>query len=387
MDGSANSPRKEATRELTCAQRAVGAAQRRLLAAIAECERIEAWREDDAEDLAAWVSGELGLSRWAARRRIAAAGALPHLPRLTTALEEGSLSIEKVVELCRFAQPATEKKLISWARRVSLSAIKDRADREKRPPLDEIAEDHKRRSFSFWWTDEGRFLQLAGSLPADQGAVVASALDRMAGRLPDIILDEDELVFPEDSLDARRADALYTMASATIANDQDADRATVVVHADLGALAGDGGCEVQGAGAIHAETARRLACDGRIQLALHDDHGQVVGVGRVSRIPPPWIQRLLRHRDGGCTFPACENKRFLHAHHIHHWVRGGETNMDNLVLICSSHHRLVHEYRWGVELDPDGATRWFRPSGIEYLPAARAIGLPERAPPLIPAVI
>ena len=92
----------------------------------------------------------------------------------------------------------------------------------------------------------------------------------------------------------------------------------------------------------------------------------------MSRTPTPWMKRLLWHRDGRCTFPTCEHRRFLHAHHILHWIRGGETKLDNLVLICSFHHKLVHEYGWSVTLGRDGETRWFRPAGREYAPASPA---------------
>ena len=101
--------------ELRSAQKAVGTDQRRLLAAILECERVESWRDDDAEDLAAWVSCELGISRWAARRRINAAHELPHLPRIELALEGGSLSLEKVVKLSRFADLGATGKSLSDA--------------------------------------------------------------------------------------------------------------------------------------------------------------------------------------------------------------------------------------------------------------------------------
>jgi len=230
---------------------------------------------------------------------------------------------------------------------------------------------------------DGRRLGLKGSLPADQGAVVAKALDRMADRAPDIIDDDDQrTISSEESLEVRRADALVAMASRGIACDQDADRATVVVHAELGALCGDAGaCEIECGPVIHPETARRLSCDARLQLVLHDGAGEAVGIGRVSRTPPPWLLRQLRHRDRGCTFPGCESRRFLHAHHLEHWGRGGPTDLDNLLLVCTFHHKLVHEYGWRVELDLPGAPSWFRPNGRRFDPGLRAPQGPERAPP------
>jgi hypothetical protein len=106
---------------------------------------------------------------------------------------------------------------------------------------------------------------------------------------------------------------------------------------------------------IHPETARRLSCDARVQVVVHDRTGEAVGIGRVARTPPPWLVRQLRHRDRGCTFPGCESRRFLHAHHIEHWTRGGPIELDNLILVCTLHHKLVHEYGWTVEQDLPGA--------------------------------
>jgi hypothetical protein len=46
----------------------------------------------------------------------------------------------------------------------------------------------------------------------------------------------------------------------------------------------------------------------------------------------------------------------------------GPTDLDNLVLVCYWHHKLVHEHRWVVKLVPDGNAVWFRPDGRPYDP-------------------
>jgi len=75
------------------------------------------------------------------------------------------------------------------------------------------------------------------------------------------------------------------------------------------------------------------------------------------------IKRALRARDKGCSFPGCHHTRFVDAHHIEHWSAGGETSLNNLVLLCSRHHRLVHE--GGFRIERDYQDRWFfkRPDG------------------------
>jgi hypothetical protein len=193
--------------------------------------------------------------------------------------------------------------------------------------------------------------------------VVARALERLADTLPVMPGEEDPW-----SAEARRADALVALASVRIASDADPDRATVVVHARLdGLLSGRGGCELEGGAAIHPETARRLACTARVQMVFEDEGGQPVRLGRMTREPPPWMLRQLRYRDHECRFSGCGARQFLQAHHIVWWEHGGPTDLDHLLLICTFHHKLVHEYGWAVRRDPNGDVQWFLPDGTRYL--------------------
>jgi hypothetical protein len=192
--------------------------------------------------------------------------------------------------------------------------------------------------------------------------VVAKALERLAEQLPAMPGEEDAVC-----AGARKADALVALCSSGIAADADPDRATVVVHAPLDALVSGGrGCELEGGGVIHPETARRLLCNGRVQAVIEDEAGQPVRLGRTSREPSAWMMRQLRYRDQECRFPGCGARRFTQAHHIVWWERGGPTDLENLLLVCTFHHKLVHEYGWGLRRDPDGAARWFRPDGSRY---------------------
>ncbi|MCB9601677.1 MAG: DUF222 domain-containing protein [Sandaracinus sp.] len=114
---------------------------------------------------------------------------------------------------------------------------------------------------------------------------------------------------------------------------------------------------------IAPETWRRVACDCALDLVKVDEAGAVLDVGRRTRTIPPALARALDVRDAGrCRFPGCNHRRFLDRHHIEHWSRNGKTKLDNLLTLCSAHHRLVHEGGWTVELDGDEA-RFFRPDG------------------------
>ncbi len=148
---------------------------------------------------------------------------------------------------------------------------------------------------------------------------------------------------------------------------------------------------------VSAETARRLSCDAGIVGMRHGPDGDVLDVGRKRRTVPPAIRRALEHRDGGCRFPGC-GCRFTDAHHIIHWADGGETKLDNLILLCRRHHRALHEEGFRVEViegegaepgefegDGRGGNPDSAPSMIRFLrPDGRVIPeVPE--PPRIPS--
>jgi hypothetical protein len=314
----------------------IGATQRELLATIAEADHREGWYDAGARDMAHFLAIRYGLSWWKASRWVQAAHALARLPRVGAALSSGELSIDTVVELCRYATPEIEARLCAWAARVSPGEVRHEADLAARRLLEEVREAHRARSLRWWWEDD-RF-GLHADLPPDQGAVVAAAIERAAESVPPMP-DEDG---PFDA-DARRADALVALCSSRIAADPDPDRATVVVHVRAdgpGGIHGPGepaspagsspprriACEIEGGPVIHPETAARLSCTARVQAIAEDASGQPVFVGRMQRTPPAWMMRQLRYRDRECTFPGCGARRHTHAHHLVFWEDGGETD-------------------------------------------------------------
>jgi len=82
---------------------------------------------------------------------------------------------------------------------------------------------------------------------------------------------------------------------------------------------------------------------------------QPLDVGRTSRVVSPAQRTALAVRDGGCVFPGCDRPlAWCEAHHLQHWLDGGPTDLDNLVLVCRAHHRAVHEGGWHLQHQPDG---------------------------------
>ncbi len=341
--------------------REIAARQRELLEDLAELETREAWLDDGAHDMAHWTSMQLDVSRWKARRWLHAGRALGWLPATAEALERGDVGIDKVVELARFAEFDDEDALVRWARGVSAGAIRRVGDLRSRDRDEEVDDADRSRWLEFRYADDGRRWRLDAGLPAAQGAVVARALERLGDQIP---TDPDE---GAEGPGARRADALVALCSARLAGDEDQDRATVVVHADMDVLYDvDANAVLEDGPVIGGATVQRLLCNARMQAVVEHPDGSVAGLGRMSREPSSWMIRQLRHRDGTCRFPGCDARRFTQAHHVEWWSRGGTTDLDNLVLVCSFHHRLVHEHGWSIVRPDDGDLVWHRPGGARY---------------------
>lgn len=195
-------------------------------------------------------------------------------------------------------------------------------------------------------------------LPLETAELIDKALDRA---MEATISSEPALA--DQRWAEQRADALVAMAKEYLSGNADAPAGTpdhyqVVVHVDQAALTGG-----RGRSGLPIESVRRIACDSDRVILVEDEYGEPLSVGRKSRVVPAAIKRALWARDEGCRFPGCGRKRFVDAHHIAHWSAGGETSLENLMLLCTKHHGLVHEGRFRIE--KDYRDHWFfkRPDG------------------------
>ena len=113
---------------------------------------------------------------------------------------------------------------------------------------------------------------------------------------------------------------------------------------------------------LSVATIRRLACDAEIIPAVLGTQGEPLDVGRAKRLVTLAIWAALVIRDRHCAFPGCDRPPLMcHAHHIRHWISGGETKLSNLVLLCGHHHRAIHHSPWEVRLNPDDHQPEFLP--------------------------
>jgi hypothetical protein len=160
------------------------------------------------------------------------------------------------------------------------------------------------------------------------------------------------------------------------------ERPHISITVDLATLEGrlptpGSGAELEDAGPISSEAARRMACDASVSRVITRGSSEPLDVGRRTQVVPAGIRRAVVVRDRGCRFPGCDRPRgWSDAHHVVHWAHGGDTALSNLVLLCRRHHRLVH-HGFGLEM-ANGSPRFFRPDGTVLEDGS---ALEERGPP------
>jgi hypothetical protein len=122
------------------------------------------------------------------------------------------------------------------------------------------------------------------------------------------------------------------------------ERPHVTVTMELDALEGRGGrSELDHTGPVAHETARRIACDASISRVITDGRSEPLDVGRRTPVVSAAMRRAVVVRDRRCRFPGCDRPHhWCDAHHVLHWADGGPTAVNNLILLCRRHHRMVH---------------------------------------------
>lgn len=370
--------------EITTLYAHINAATYRLLELIARFDEQGLFAAYDAVSTAHWLNWACGIGLAAGREKVRVARALQELPVISAAFRSGELSYSKVRAVTRVATPACEETLLEMARHAT-AAQTERIVRNYRIAMNldsggrQVAPE---RGISCYW-DEYGCLSIRGRLAPEQGALFLKALERTVEELTS---QEDSRPVHEQVEDypmaARRADALVVLSERELQGAErggsTADRFQVTVSVsaetlaavehpvggtatrDASAMNGSESSEasdtmlpadlpaIDGGPPIGPERARRLCCDGSVIPILESAAGEILSVGRKTRTVPPALRRALQRRDGGCRFPGCDQRHWVDAHHILHRAHGGESKLDNLVLLCRRHHTAVHEEGYSI---------------------------------------
>ena len=330
------------------------------------------------------------------------ARALGRFAAIDEAMSTGRLSYAKVRALTRVATPANEARLVEIAL-ATTGAQLERICRRFRRAVDEGALSDApadwdpsggERGVRVRTTEAG-LVRIEVTLDPAEAALVLSAIEKARDELRAVTATTPRFrgnarvpLRPSRCPDAPTGP--IAIAERTLAPAEPADRDAaagghhfhqVVIHLDQALLGPDGEREafLDDGTRVSAEAFRRVSCDSALVAVTRGDGGAVLDVGRKTRAVPAAIRRALWSRDRGCRFPMCSNRRFVHAHHVHHWAHGGRTSLDNLVLLCGFHHRLLHEGGYKMSLDAAGTARFFTPAGAEIAPVPRFPRCPGRS--------
>lgn len=364
----------------------INAAQHRFLTLLAALIERNAWEGSGIKSPAHWLNYYCGIDLGAAREKVRVAKCLRELPGIDEAFRSGVISYSKVRAMTRSATLQNEAMLLQVALHGTAQHVEQLVRKYRRT---ERLSDSKRDASNYeareltCFFDEDGMLVLRGRLTPEDGAVFLQALNGMMSALnPPVPKSEVKEEFAQKTFPQKRADALLAIAEQAVSAMDDglrpvpsAEKYQVVVHIerDKVADAKHHQCSIECDTShlpLSAATARRLCCDSSMVVVQEDFRGNVLNVGRRTRTVPPSIRRALQVRDGGCRFPGCCESRYVDAHHVQHWCDGGETKLDNLVLLCRHHHRLLHQEGYEVVIDSSGSFEFLTPRGLQM---ARAV--------------
>ncbi len=136
---------------------------------------------------------------------------------------------------------------------------------------------------------------------------------------------------------------------------------TVMVTIGWDALMSGLGMASTGTDQMTAGEARRLACTANLVPIVLGGKSEILDVGRARRLFTAAQRRALAVRDGRCRAHGCDMPAdWSEAHHLHPWSRGGNTDLDNAILLCSHHHHRAHDDRYLHDRLPTGDLRFHR---------------------------
>jgi hypothetical protein len=343
-------------------QRRIDALQGRLAIRVAEYDRRGLAAEGHVLSTKQWLTHTCRITTSHAATLLRTGQALEHMPNVTALAASGAITTGAVRKLtaarnrypeafvlhevvladaATYLRPRDLRRAIAhWEQQVSYPDA-----------VAEVASKRQRRRLSINQTWDGMWA-VSGELDPETGHVVTTALRAQ--------VDPTNLDPADDRTNAQRmADGLADICRFSLDHDESlttsgGTKPHVTVTVDYATLTRVPGTlpEIDGL-ATDPETIRRIACDADIVRMIVGPDSEILDVGRSSRSIPTAIRRALDHRDGGCTWEGCDAPpQWTDAHHIKHWADGGETSLDNLILLCRTHHTAIHESTVTTDSDP-----------------------------------
>ena len=322
-------------------------------------DRSGEYARDGAVSMAAWLRNEAHSSGpWATARVKTGRLLVDSLPATRAGWAAGQLNFEHVQVITRAAKGLDDTQLDQLDRALAAAApdttppmLRDIAAavlEHIAPDTAEKDRDDKTADQSVQLSDVPDGGYLTGTLDPETTALLRAALAKFT---PDAapFRDDNGLVQPGPSLSHRQALGLAEMCRQALdfgtGNAAGSNKPHLVITAtETDLRAGIGVGHLPGGGTIPIADLRRIACDCKVIPVLLGSAGIPLDVGRTTRSISPAQRIALNQRDQGCRIPGCHRPPSdCDAHHIIHWLDLGETNLNNLILLCRGHHTRHHK--------------------------------------------
>jgi 5-methylcytosine-specific restriction endonuclease McrA len=323
----------------------------RQLADLAQLDVAQVALADGSRSLSEWVAARLDVSVDSAKSLVRTMRRLQHRPGLERVLADGGASFDRVeaVSLIHEDVGLMEHADISGVYREAAQRTRIRADLEHRSARDRFLVLQPSLDESWW--------RVWGGLDGHSGALVDEVLSEAADALSDL---------PDSSVgDAgwRRATALV---ECLVSDDPPPANVSVFVDARHAVgTGGEAGVILEAGPRVGREALDAILCDAATEVVARAEDGRFMDYGRRARTAPPALRRALLAKHGfRCGADGCESRRRLQVHHLTPWVQGGETNQDELVVLCWFHHQVVvHERGFQPFAHPNhGRIRFHKPN-------------------------
>ncbi|WP_051581158.1 HNH endonuclease signature motif containing protein [Pseudonocardia acaciae] len=361
------------------------------ICAIARLDREGEFTERGA-DAAPAVSDILRVPRRASARMVAVARAVfpttldghpvePKLPATATVLATGEIDaqhadvIERHLssEAARRIDPArwaaAEVQLADWARLYR----PDELDRMARELIEQLDQDGPPPGDG---EDQVNVLHLSKSRNGVGGRVkgeLDSVTFEMFARAIEAALKPDD---QQKTLGERQADALGEICENALDEGRlpvkGGQRPHAVISIGYDTLLHDAkGATLDYGGYIGAGDLRRLLCDACVVPVVLGGNSEVLDVGRTQRTATKPQRDGLVARDRGCAYPGCDARAYrCQVHHVVHWAHRGRTAIHSMVLLCVTHHRMVHRAGWTIRM-VDGFPEFIPPKWLDHTQTPR----------------
>jgi hypothetical protein len=319
-----------------------------------------------------WVQWKAGVKERRARDLVRIARRIDDLPACWALFEAGRLTEDAMACIARRVPASRDAEVAAWAPGMLVSQL--RRSLASCPELPDPAPDARPRAdrperyFRSHSTPDG-YLRGEFCLPPSEAPVFSAGLaaardaefrDR-AGLEPDAEVEGvrgRHAVTNTDALVRMASEAADALDPTLTRTGYRGERNKVVLHHDVDVDGTLGPGQLHLGPVVSDTVARYLGCDAEVIVAAYRA-GQLIGITPTTRTVPRHLRRVIERRDQGCAHPLCTQTRWLHIHHIVYWHDRGLTIPSNLVCLCPTHHRELHDGQLSIEGNPEDGTLRF----------------------------